>query len=75
MQKLGDKIEDLLDYRRQLEEQQSTLWAKMAFRGDSSLNIAARPLYRSGLSPATQDDAGQAECRGGNGCRGVHDRD
>jgi len=56
VQKIGDKIENLLAYQRQLETEQSGLWGKIAFRGDSSLNIGARPLYRSDLVPTASDD-------------------
>jgi hypothetical protein len=59
VQKIGGKIEDLLGYRRQLESEQSALWAKIAFRGDSSLNIGARPLYRLDHAPASDDATGR----------------
>lgn len=59
VRKIGGKIEDLLAYRRQLESEQSALWGKIAFRGDSSLDLASRPLYRMGLAAGAADDAGR----------------
>jgi len=55
--KIGTKIDDLLSYRRHLESEQSALWARIAFRGTSSLDIDSRPLYRMDLATSGADDA------------------
>src|SRR5581483_2748452 len=43
--KIGDKIDDLLAYRKELESEQSALWCKIAFRGVVSQGYADGPLY------------------------------
>jgi hypothetical protein len=55
--KIGTKIDDLLSYRRHLESEQSALWARIAFRGTSSLDIDSRPMYRMDLATKATDDA------------------
>lgn len=55
--RIGTKIEDLLDYRRKQEAEQSTLWGKIAFRGVSTLELSSRPLYRLDLTGGTGDSA------------------
>jgi hypothetical protein len=57
--RIGNKIDDLLAYRKQLETEQTALWCKIAFRGGSSMELSARPLYRLDLTGATNDDAGK----------------
>jgi len=57
--KIGNKIEDLLDYRRQLEGEQFSLWCKIAFRGASSMELDSRPLYRLELTGGGTDDVGK----------------
>ena len=54
---IGTKIDDLLDYRKGLENQQSALWAKIALRGVSSLEISTRPLYQLDAAPTAAGDA------------------
>ncbi len=53
---VGNKIEDLLEYRRQLETEQSALWMKIAFRGVSSQELSTRPQYSLELATAADDE-------------------
>src|SRR5580658_9737502 len=39
--RIGQKISDLLDYRRQLEGKQNVLWCKIALRGVASKELAS----------------------------------
>ncbi len=65
--KVGNKIDDLLAYRRELEAEQSGLWCKIAFRGESSLALSERPLYRLDLTgPA--NDAGRQSVEAAEAC-------
>src|SRR4051812_36760165 len=57
--RIGNKIDDLLAYRKQLETEQTALWCKIAFRGGSSMELSARPLYRLELTSAATDEAGK----------------
>jgi hypothetical protein len=57
--KIGNKIEDLLSYRKQLEAEQLALWCKIALRCGSSLELSAKPIYRLDLTTAATDDAGK----------------
>jgi hypothetical protein len=59
--RIGDKIDDLLAYRKQLETEQTALWCKIAFRGGSSLDLSSRPLYRLELTNAASDDTGKQQ--------------
>ena len=67
---LGNRIDQLLARRRELEAEQSTLWCKIALRGLASRDLSLRPLYRYDLpaSPADKQStqrfaAISAECR------------
>ncbi len=53
---VGNKIEDLLEYRRQLETEQSALWMKIAFRGVSSQELSTRPIYSLELAAPGEDE-------------------
>lgn len=44
--KLGGKIDALIERRRQLEAEQATIWAKMAFQAVASRKIGSKPIYR-----------------------------
>ena len=59
LHKLGNKSDDLLNYRRRWEREQSKLWQLIAFRGEAALEIASRPMYRSGLHATADDDLGK----------------
>ncbi len=48
--KIGDKIDDLLAYRKELETEQSALWCKIVFRGVVSQGYADGPLYHFTLT-------------------------
>jgi len=52
---LGNKIDQLLARRRELEFEQSALWCKIAMRGLSSRNLPIEPLYRYDLPTAPTD--------------------
>jgi hypothetical protein len=52
---LGNKIDQLLARRRELEFEQSALWCKIATRGLSSRNLPIEPLYRYDLPTAPTD--------------------
>jgi hypothetical protein len=58
---IGNKIEDLLAYRRQLETEQSALWCKIAFRGVSSMDLPLRPLYRLELGGGGAGEMGRQQ--------------
>jgi hypothetical protein len=66
--KIGNKIEDLLAYRKQLEAEQSALWCKIAFRGGSSMELSARPMYRLDLTGAANDEAGKQSLEAAKAC-------
>jgi hypothetical protein len=44
--KIGNKIDDLVSHKRDLETEQSALWCKIAFRAVASKEITTHPLYR-----------------------------
>lgn len=67
---LGNKIDQLLSRRRELEAEQSSLWCKIALRGLSSRDLAVKALYRYELPPSPTDNqstqryaAISAECK------------
>lgn len=58
--KIGDKIDDLLAYRKELESEQSALWCKIVFRGVISQGYSDKPLYRLPLAGPDGDSGRQA---------------
>jgi hypothetical protein len=52
---MGNKIDQLLARRRELESEQSSLWCKIALRGLSSRNLSVKAMYRYDL-PASPPD-------------------
>jgi hypothetical protein len=55
---IGTKVDALLARRRQLEAEQSSLWATLAFESIQNRDISLRPLYRDQLAatPSKVDD-------------------
>lgn len=55
---IGQKVDALLARRKQLEADQSALWAQIAFQSVGNRDIPLRPLYRDRLQadPAKFDD-------------------
>jgi hypothetical protein len=58
---VGKKIDSLLARRRQLETEQSGLWATISWESMQSREVALRPLYRFKLKAAKADPAPQIQ--------------
>jgi hypothetical protein len=58
-EKIGNKIDDLLSHRRDLETQQSALWCKIAFRAIASKELASYAMYR--FDPTVADTSETAK--------------
>ena len=54
---LGGKIDALVERRRQLETEQTAIWAKIAFRAVASRRFTSKPIYRFELRIEDSNDA------------------
>src|ERR1700749_2267953 len=54
--RLGGKIDALIARRRQLEGEQTSIWAKIAFQAVASRKINSRPIYQFDLKVDGDDD-------------------
>jgi hypothetical protein len=62
--KLGNKADELIARRRELEAEQSALWCKIAMRGLASRELDRHALYRFDLAAAQSDDASRQHLAG-----------
>jgi hypothetical protein len=54
--KLGGKVDALTERRRQLEKEQASIWAKIAFEAVTSRKLVTKPAYRFELKVNGTDD-------------------
>ena len=54
--RLGGKINALVERRRQLEAEQASIWAKIAFQAVASRKLSTKPIYRFDLKVDGDDD-------------------
>jgi len=58
---IGNKIDDLLQHRRELEAEQSALWCKIAFRALSTRELSDKPRYRFEMTSNASDEPGKEQ--------------